>query len=142
MARADQWICPNCERPFGRAGQSHMCMPTMSAAQYFADREPEDREIFVEVEAALAACGPVEIEFVSVGVLFKTTRTIVELRPRRRGMAVSILLPEEVDSSRVTRRANVGRRGVAVSIPLTSPEDVDDQLIEWLQDAFDAAERE
>lgn len=140
MARSDQWICPNCERPFGRVGQSHMCMPTMSADDYFADREPEDREIFVEVEAALDACGPVEIEFVSVGVLFKTTRTIVELRPRRRGMAVSILLPEEVGSSRVTKRAKVGQRGVAVSILLTSPDDVDDELIGWLQDAFDAAE--
>lgn len=140
MPRGDQWICPNCERPFGRAGQSHNCMPTMSADEYFADREPEDREIFVEVAAALTACGPVEVEFVSVGVLFKTTRTIVELRPRRRGMAVSILLPEEINSPRVTRRANVGRRGGAVSITLQSPDDVDDELIEWLQDAFDAAE--
>jgi hypothetical protein len=114
-------------------------MPTMSPEEYFADRPPGDRAVFTAVERALAECGPVEVEFVSVGILFKTTRTIVEIRPRRRGVSVSIVLPDEIPSSRVTRRTRAGRI-VASSIPIVDAAEVDAELVGWLQDAFDYAE--
>jgi hypothetical protein len=139
MPREDQWVCPSCERPFKRVRQQHVCVPTMSEQEYFADRDPTDREIFRRVERALTASGPVEIEFVSVGILFKTTRTIVELRPRRRGMGLSIVLDEEIPSDRVTRRGR-GSNCVASTIPIISADEVDTEVVGWLQQAFDLAE--
>lgn len=139
MPRDDQWVCPACDRPFKRVRQQHVCLPTMSEEEYFADRDPTDREIFEAVERALTACGPVVIEFVSVGILFKTTRTIVELRPRRRGMGLSIVLDAEIPSERVTRRSR-GSGCVASTIPVVSPEEVDDDVVGWLERAFDLAE--
>lgn len=139
--RTDQWICPDCDRPFKRANQQHVCAPSMSVDQYFEGRASVDREIFEAVAAALDACGPIEIEAVSIGILFKTTRSIVELRPRRVGMAISMVLPGELPTNRVTKRIKLGEHSVVNFITLTSGADVDDELIGWIQDTYDYGER-
>ena len=139
MSADAMWECPRCDRRFGQANRPHVCAPAMAIDAYFVDAEPVDREIFEAVSEALVECGPVEIEAVSVGIFFKRSRTFVELRPRKRGMACSMILPFALESNRVTRRIQVGSGGVANFITLGSADDVDDQLREWLALAYDAA---
>ena len=111
----------------------------MAIDAYFVDADRGDREIYEAVSGALTECGPVEIEAVSVGIFFKRSRTFVELRPRKRGMACSMILPHALDSTRVTRRIQVGSSGVANFILLVSADDVDAQVREWLALAYHAA---
>ena len=111
----------------------------MAIDAYFVGAEPGDREIYEAVAEALTDCGPVEIEAVSVGIFFKRSRTFVELRPRRRGMACSMILPHALESSRVTRRIQLGSRGVVNFVTLVSAEDVDEEMSEWLAMAYDSA---
>jgi len=133
------WECPRCDRRFGQANRPHVCVPAMAIDAYFVDAEPEDREIYEAVAATLIESGPVEIEAVSVGILFKRSRTFVELRPRKRGFACSMILPDALGSDRVTRRIVLGTRGVANFVRLESADDVDEELREWLAMAYDAA---
>jgi hypothetical protein len=139
MSADAMWECPRCERRFGQANRPHVCAPAMAIDAYFVDAEPADREIYEAVAEALVECGPVEIEAVSVGIFFKRSRTFVELRPRKRGMACSMILPHALESTRVTRRIRVGSSGVANFITLVSADDVDELLREWLALAYDAA---
>jgi hypothetical protein len=139
MSAAAMWECPRCDRRFGQANRPHVCAPAMAIDAYFVDAEPGDREIYEAVAAALIDCGPVEIEAVSVGIFFKRSRTFVELRPRRRGMACSMILPHVLESDRVTRRIQLGPRGVANFVTLVSAGDVDEELRQWLAMAYDAA---
>ena len=139
MNADSMWECPRCERRFGQANRPHVCAPAMAIDAYFVDAEPVDREIYEAVADVLIECGPVEIEAVSVGILFKRSRTFVELRPRKRGMACSMVLPIALESSRVTRRIQLGSRGVVNSVTLVSAEDVDEELSEWLAMAHDSA---
>ena len=139
MSVGAMWECPRCERRFGQANRPHVCAPAMAIDAYFVDAEPGDREIYEAVADALIECGPVEIEAVSVGILFKRSRTFVELRPRKRGMACSMILPHALESDRATRRIPLGRRGVANFVTLVSLDDVDGELCEWLAMAYDAA---
>jgi hypothetical protein len=139
MSAEAMWECPRCERRFGQANRPHVCAPAMAIDAYFVDAEPVDRDIYEAVAEALIECGPVEIEAVSVGIFFKRSRTFVELRPRKRGMACSMILPHAVSSDRVTRRIQVGTRGAANFVTLHSADDVDEQLRGWLAMAYDAA---
>ena len=139
MSSDAMWECARCERRFGQANRPHVCVPAMAIDAYFVDADPTDREIFDAVSEALVECGPVEIEAVSVGILFKRSRTFVELRPRKRGMACSMILPDALDSTRVTRRIQLGSTGVANFVTLVSASDVDEQLREWLALAYDTA---
>jgi hypothetical protein len=113
----------------------------MAIDAYFVDAEPVDREIYDAIAEALIECGPVEIEAVSVGIFFKRSRTFVELRPRRRGMACSMILPDALESDRVTRRIQLGPRGVANFVTLVSADDVDEELRGWLAMAYDTSAR-
>ena len=139
MSTGAMWECPRCDRRFGQANRPHVCAPAMAIDAYFVDAEPVDREIYDAVAEALVECGPVEIEAVSVGILFKRSRTFVELRPRKRGMACSMILPHSLQSSRVKRRIRLGSRGVANFVTLGSANDVDEEMCEWLAMAYDAA---
>jgi hypothetical protein len=111
----------------------------MAIDAYFVDADPTDHEIYEAVAGALIDHGPVEIEAVSVGILFKRSRTFVELRPRKRGMACSMILPHALASDRATRRIQLGPRGVANFVTLVSADDVDEEMCEWLAMAYDAA---
>ena len=72
------WVCPRCERRFGAPGRSHVCMPAMSFDDYFETRPPIDRATFDAVVEALGDVDGVEVEAVSVGVLFRARRTFLD----------------------------------------------------------------
>ena len=48
------WTCPQCDRSFGRTGQSHVCLPVMSVDAYFRDRPAYE----VSKEDVAAPTGP------------------------------------------------------------------------------------
>jgi hypothetical protein len=109
-------------------------------------RNPLDRAIYDAVADVIAAelpDGEVEIEALGVGVMFKRARTFAELRPRRRGLALSLVLDELLVSTRVTRTLKMQRATRAgYVVPLMSPGDVDDELAAWIVRSFeDAAPR-
>jgi predicted transport protein len=136
------WTCPACDRKFGKARQSHTCLPTVSEAEYFETRQSYEREVFGAVRDALAAEGrDVEIEFATVGVFFKRSRTFAELRPKpsRRCVAMSLILSEPVDDPRVKRvvRWGVGGSRTAYFFDLHDASDVDHDLAGWILESWD-----
>lgn len=109
----------------------------MSIDDYFAARPSVDREIYEAVAAVLADCDGVEVEAVSVGVLFRARRTFVELRPRRVGLVVSIVLPAALRSWRVTRRVPLGPGAMASFLPAKSAADIDGEVVGWLLESYE-----
>lgn len=133
MAR---WECERCGRGFGRAGQGHVCVPALSLDDYFGVRPPGDRAIFKAVAGHLRSLGPIDIEAVGVGVLFKRGRTIVELRPMKRWLALSIVLPRRLDDPRVTRGTPMTGGRVANAVRLWCAEDIDADVRGWLTESY------
>ena len=131
-----RWKCAACDREFGRSNQSHMCVPAISVDGYFAARPARDREIFDSVLATLDEIGDVHIEAVSVGVLIKRSRTFAELRPRRDGLGLSVLLSRALVHPRVTRTTRASGERRAYTIPLRGPADVDDLVRAWLAESW------
>lgn len=133
------WDCPECGRRFARRGQGHECSPAMELEEYLATGPPFERPI---VEAALARLddiGPVHVEPVSVGIFLKRAQTFAELRPKTRWMAVSFGLPRSVHSARIARKViPYGSRYWHV-VNVRTPAEVDDELVGWLAEAYDAA---
>ncbi len=129
------WTCPVCDRGFGRRGQGHVCEPTEPLDEYLARWSDADRAVAERVIDAVDDCGPVDIEAAQVGLFFKTTRTIVQLRPKHKRLELMVIVGRNVEGARVRRTLVDGRRH-AVFTDLHSPDDVDDWVHELLFEAY------
>jgi hypothetical protein len=126
------WICPSCQRRFGRAGQSHECAPALTLEDYFSSGPSFERPIFDTVSAFVETLGTVLIEPVQVGVFFKRPASWIQLRPRVKW--VSLLFPSPrntIDHRAITTKpSSTGRPGAALwfDAKLRIPTDFDEEL--------------
>lgn len=130
------WVCPICDRQFGRTNQGHECAPAMTVEEYFSAGPPFERPVFEAVMAHLITVGPVHVEPVSVGVFLKRSRTFAELRPMTRWVAVSFTLTRTISNPRISRKViDTGRSKYHV-VNVGDVEQVDEQLCGWLTEAY------
>jgi hypothetical protein len=92
--------------------------------------------VFDAVMAHLAAVGPVHVEPVSVGIFLKRSRTFAELRPMTKWVAVSFTLHRTLSSGRLARKVIDGGRSKHHVVNVREPHEVDEQLCEWLTEAY------
>lgn len=130
------WICPDCGRPLGRRNQSHECAPGLTLDEYLERQPAEWHPVYRAVLALFGEIDEVVIEPVDVGILVKRRGTFCELRPKKRAVELSFKLTRTLDHPRIRRtvKSSVHRR--AHFVWLTSPEDVDEQVREWLVEAW------
>ncbi|MGH2632145.1 MAG: DUF5655 domain-containing protein [Tepidiformaceae bacterium] len=129
------WSCPACGREFGKK-QSHFCAPALSVDAYFAARPALEREIFEAVREHLEGLGPVIVEPVGVGILFKRRRTFVELRPKARWVDLGFGLNHRLEHARITRTVKTNTARTYHGVRLTSAVDVDDVVRAWLTESY------
>ncbi len=113
----------------------------MDLDEYFSTGPERERPIFDAVWDQLSTLvgddgDEVYVEPVSVGIFFKGRRTFAQLRPMTRWVALSFNLDRKLDSGRLSRKvvANGGRFAHVVN--LTEPTEVDEQIRDWLTEAF------
>ncbi|MGZ4666579.1 MAG: DUF5655 domain-containing protein, partial [Frankiaceae bacterium] len=69
----------------------------------------------------------------------KRQRKFAEIRPMARALSLDLVLPRVVTDSRVVRRLRISGDRVVHIVRLKGRNDVDDQIREWLTEAFLAA---
>ena len=131
-----EWICPDCGRLFGRAGQSHDCAPGLSLEEYFATGPAHERPIFDAVMSHVQTLGEVHADFVSVGVFLKNPRKFAELRPKDRWVAISFSLRRRAQHPTITRKVvEYGARFWHVA-NVREPGEIDAALLDLLAEAY------
>jgi len=108
----------------------------MSVDEYFAERPEWERPIFEEVLDHLEMVGDVRVEAVTVGIFFKRLRTFAELRPRRGRVTLSVLLSRRLRHPKIVKRWEGSGSRSAYFVDLRQPEDVDDDVRDWLTEAY------
>ena len=108
----------------------------MSLAEYFATAAAFERPIFERVRAQLDHLDPLRVEAVTIGILFKRVRTFAELRPMRERVRLGMLFSAPLESPRFVRTERLGGSRMAFFVDLRHPDDVDDEVRDWLTDAY------
>lgn len=137
------WVCPDCERRFGRVNQGHECAPALSLDEYFETGPAFERSIFEAVRTHLStvtdlAGDDIWIEPVSVGVFFKRRSTFLSLRTMTKWIATCFYLDRKLDHGRISRKVQEHNGRYYHVVNVRSAEEVDDQLCEWLTEAWEA----
>lgn len=136
-----RWTCPQCAREFGIAHQAHTCRPGCSIEELFAGHPIAYRAIYDLIIAHLAGLGSVHTDVVQVGVFFKRDSKLAELRPKARWLSLEVVLPQPIEDRRIARRIRLSESRTVHVIRLRSVEDVDDEVRNWLTEAFLFASR-
>ena len=84
----------------------------------------------------LESLGPVIVEPVGVGILFKGKRTFVELRPRAKWVALSFGLNRRAEHPRITRTTRTNTARTYHGVRITGVADVDDVVRAWLTESY------
>jgi hypothetical protein len=132
-----RWVCPNCEREFASANQAHVCVPGITVDNLLTRHPRWVSEIYAAVIEHLSSLGPLHEDAVNVGIFLKSDRKIAEFRPRVRSVLLSLYLPYEFNDVRIARTLPAAADRIVHMINLTGSDQVDDQLREWLTEAYD-----
>ncbi len=134
-----RWRCPACDREFSRSQQSHTCVPGNSVEATFSGRPAGQREAYDAIVVHLATLGPLHVDAVRVGVFLSSDRKLAEVRPMARALTLLLMLPAPLTQPRVARRERISAERIMHTIKLSTESDVDDELKEWLAQAYDGA---
>ena len=134
-----RWTCPNCQREFGRPNQWHSCRPSSSVDEYFASRPPVQRAIYEAIVRQFEGIGPVLVDPVNVGVVIKRSRSFAVVRAKRDRLVLEFLLSRAAEHPRISRTMRLSANRTAHAVDLTRVEDVDDQVRDWLTEAYQSS---
>lgn len=131
------WTCPDCKRSFGAKGRGHMCQPGITLEHYFASARPEAKPIFEAVNAHLVTLdGDLIVDPLSKMIRFKNGPTIGILESKTKWVALGFTLRRKITSKRFSRKVTEYQGKFHHVINLTDADQVDEQLLEWLTEAF------
>jgi hypothetical protein len=114
-----------------------MCVPGVSVNSLLGRHPRWVSEIYAAIIEHLRMLGPVHEDAVNVGIFLKSDRKFAEFRPRVRSVLLSLYLPYELSDPRFARTLPVAADRTVHMINLTNADQVDDQLREWLSEAYD-----
>jgi hypothetical protein len=134
--RVPRWVCPRCDREFGRAGQSHVCVPGITPEELLSRHPGWVGEIYAAVIEHLRSLGPIHEDAVNVGIFLLSDHKLAEFRPRVRSVQLALCLPDRIESPRVSRIMRSGTDRFWHLIKLTGASQVDGELREWLDEAY------
>ncbi|MEL6891050.1 MAG: DUF5655 domain-containing protein [Actinomycetota bacterium] len=137
------WVCPDCNRTFGSPGRSHICKPGSTLEELADSSIPTFRPIADRVIEHLRSLPGADEELIvdplDELVQFKRDAMFAMLRPMTKWSALSFNLHRTLDSGRLSRKV-IEQRGSTKrfhTINLHDVDEVDDEILGWLTEAYD-----
>lgn len=129
------WTCPRCGRRFVTRNMSHAC-GDHTVEMFLEGKGERARELFDRFESLIAACGPYEVSPAKTRIAFMGRVRFAAVNSLSdRGMNIHIVLPRRLPSRRVRKVEEIGAWFVH-HLRITSPEELDDELLGWLRESY------
>jgi len=98
--------------------------------------DPALAAIHAGLLGAVLGIGPHEIEDGKGSYLVRNGRAFLGVHPRRGGLLVNIVLDRGIHSERMAKVEQVSRARFHNELLLTSPQEVDHELVRWVREAY------
>ncbi len=133
------WICPECGRKFARNRQSHSCVQYDPEIQ-FMGKSPKARELYDLLINRIRTFGDIEIYGAKWDITVRRLSTFLSVMAGKAHLTVVFLSDRPIDDFPVYNSFHHSARRWSNAVKIESPEEIDDQLIRWLKEAYDLAE--
>ena len=102
----------------------------------FLSKEPSVRETYRRLLDAFAAFGPFREEAKQTSIHLATKSAFAGVHPQKRKLLLNLRTAQPISSPRVRKAEQVSRNRVHNEILLSSPGEVDSELLVWLEEAY------
>lgn len=135
------WTCPSCDRRFGATNRGHICKPGTTVEELASRSIPTFRPIVDRVRDHLETLPDADerliVDPLDELVQFKHRRVFAMVRPKTKWTALSISLERRVDSPRWSRKIVEHPGGFHHVVNLHDVSNIDDEILDWLTEAYD-----
>jgi len=110
--------------------------------KFLEGKGPRARRLYRKFYALVRRCGPVSVAPTKTRVAFMVRVRFAGVnRISNRGMTASFALPRRLDSPRIQRVEHPVRRWYVHYFRVSSPEELDDEALEWLRESYRMGEQ-
>jgi hypothetical protein len=127
------WSCPRCARTFAREGQFHS-HDTVQVEDHFAGRAENLRVAFDQLIRSLPS--DVQVEALRTVIILSASTTFAFITVQSKRLLVGVFLDRRLDSPRLVKVDVASSRKVGNTVEVRGPDDVDDELRQWLRGAY------
>lgn len=131
----ERWSCPNCGRQFARRNQSHVC-GRFSVENHLDKVSPEVAKLYEQFVGFIKSCGEVSIAPTKTSIAFTARTLFAVVHFRKKWLRVGFWLSHPIENPRITRLEKITAQNYVHNITVASMEDLDDELKNWLSEAY------
>ena len=129
------WTCPRCRRQFANRNQLHSC-GQFTVEQLLDGKPPEIVDLYDRLEDLIQRSGEVITAPAKTRVLFKVRTVFASVGVSKNWIDVVFVLGRRLKHRRI-KKAQQEYPGIVHSLRIENAEDLDDDLVSWLQEAHD-----
>jgi len=124
-----------CNRQFANQNQSHACA-RYTLAEHLEGKSPEVLALYHHLEAVIQRLGPVIVNPEKTCIAFQVRMSFAAVMLKRQWIDGHVVLARRLESPRFRRIETISPRNHVHSFRLTCLEDVDEEFVAWLAEAY------
>lgn len=111
--------------------------PSPSVGAHFAGREPNVRAIYDTLVKAARKLGPIEEDPKKTSIHLNRSTAFAGVATQKAALVLTLKSASDIRSSRIRKHEQASANRWHVEVKLTSPADVDAELVSWLRAAYE-----
>lgn len=132
------WECPECGRLFSRNRQAHSC-ESYDLKPLFMKSKEGVRELYDILMKKVGEFGAVDPRVGPYNVSVRNLSTFLNIMPERDHLTISFVRDEPLDEFPIYQTYQRSAKKWSNHLKIESPDEIDEQLINWIKDAYDLA---
>ncbi len=113
-----------------------MTETTYTSDALFTGKDAVVQAIYTRLLEALRALGPFQEEPKKTSIHLTRNVAFAGVHPRKSSLYLNIRTDYPIDSPRIAKSEQVSKNRFHNELQLTSPDDIDAELLAWLNDAY------
>ena len=142
LERRPLWTCPRCRAKFVTRNIYHGC-GNYSVAKFLEGKGDRARTLYERFAELVRRCGPIEVAPTKTQVGFMVRVRFAGITHiSDRGMTAQFALPRRLDNPRIRRVDHPAHQWYIHTFRVTSPEELDDEVLGWLKESYKMGEQQ
>ena len=135
MRSKSLWVCPDCGRQFVSVNRNHSC-GRYHLDDHFVGKNPIVRELYDLLFETMKQFGPVKAFPVKTRIIFQAEVQFAAAVPRKRWLEVYLWLTRQATHPRIHKMEMGVFRDYGHIFRLRHPDDLDEELVDLLYEAY------